>query len=186
MITFLGRRLRSLVFGWTTLLTVVLVHGIVMPDKWAALHTELPVVTWTGTGITILLSVGAAMRYWQSYLYSTPAPLPKSITYASLWIAGAQWIITTGELWRLSWWLYHFLLLGAVLALLVGVFEQFVRGESLNTALKGLLLSDPVDRLDVGLSPGVPRWSSRLKLVTPILRATATGWRSPRSVWARS
>ena len=127
VVAHLGRRLRPLVYSWISLLITVLVHGIAFPHKWTALHTELPIVTWTITGITLLLSVGAAIRYWHSYLYSR-TPLPRAVTYACLWNAGAQWIITTGEIWRLSWWLYHFLLLGAVIALLVGVFGQYVRG----------------------------------------------------------
>lgn len=154
IVAFLGERLKLLVLGWIALLIAILVHGIVAPEKWAVFETGLPTVHWTVTVLTIALSAGASVRYWHSFLYSL-APLPKAITYAGLWIAGAQWIITTGELWRLSWWLYHFLLLGAVIALLVGVFGQFMRGDSLNTAVRSLLMSDPVDRIDAGLTPGV-------------------------------
>lgn len=154
VVALLGKNLKLLLYGWIAVLIAIVAHGLAAPYSWAAIEARHPVLRWMMTISTIGLAVRAAVRYWQSYVYSM-TPLPKAVTYAGLWIASAQWIITTGETWRGSWWLYHFFLLIAVVALLVGVFGQHVRGESLNSALRGLFLSDPVDRLDVGLSPGV-------------------------------
>ena len=31
-----------------------------------------------------------------------------------------------GEMWRLSWWIYHFLLLASMIVMLIGLMKQYV------------------------------------------------------------
>src|SRR5690606_23431220 len=96
----------------------------------------------------------AGVRYWRAYVYSR-MPLPKAIAYSCGWMLVAQWIMTTSTLWQLSWWLYHYMLIAAVLALVFGMYRQYVRGGSLQESIRGVLLADPIERLEVGLSPSV-------------------------------
>ncbi len=149
-----GRSQGGLTTWWTGLMLLVVALGLYRPDLWSAIPVDTPPLVWIVTVITIALLIIASMRYWRSFVYSR-MPLPYAIVFAALWLAGAQWIMTQAELWRLSWWIYHFLLVFAVAALLVGVFYQYVRGASFQESVRGLLLADPIDRLDVGLSPSV-------------------------------
>lgn len=153
-VVWLGRKPGLLVSVWVITLVAALVHSLVDPQAWGIVPPDAPALRWSATLLCIAFATFAAARYWNSYV-SSHLPLPLAIVYAAVWIGEAQWIMTTSEVWRISWWLYHFLLLGAVLALSVGIFRQFVLGESLQQAVRELLLSDPVERIEVGLSPSV-------------------------------
>lgn len=60
-----------------------------------------------------------------------------------------------GEVWRLSWWLYHFLMLGSVTAILIGLILQYGANKSFIGAIKALFTMDPVERITNSISPSV-------------------------------
>ncbi|MBX6378233.1 MAG: HD domain-containing protein [Clostridia bacterium] len=64
-------------------------------------------------------------------------------------------MITTGRTWQLGWWIYHFLLLAAMVVVIVGLVRQYASGTSLGEAVRGFLDADPVRRLEAGISPSV-------------------------------
>src|SRR5690606_21967177 len=66
-----------------------------------------------------------------------------------------QLIIVLGETWHLSWWLYHFILLGVVLLMLVGLQRQYAAGKTFTDSLKALFTVDPFERITSSLSPSV-------------------------------
>ena len=103
-------------------------------------------------GITLLAASIAGGRYWQSYRYSR-FPFQLSIAYVGGWIAVSQIIITTGQTFFLSWWLYHFLLLCAMIVTVAGLVTQYRRGDSIARSILGLFSADPQERLQSGISP---------------------------------
>lgn len=105
-------------------------------------------------GITLIMASLAAYRYWQSYRYSK-FPFQLAIAYTGGWIAVSQIIITTGVTFYSSWWIYHFLLLFAVIVTVAGLVVQYQRGDSIVRSILGLFSNDPAERLAAGISPSV-------------------------------
>ncbi|SFM01526.1 HDIG domain-containing protein [Paenibacillus sp. 1_12] len=109
---------------------------------------------WLSTGGVIFLNGMTMYRYHQSYRYSR-FPLQAAIVYSCCWMINAQLIIVLGETWRLSWWLYHFLLLASMLVMLYGLFKQYASNQSLTMTIRSLFTNDPVERITSCLSPSV-------------------------------
>ncbi|WP_246627606.1 HD-GYP domain-containing protein [Paenibacillus solanacearum] len=101
-----------------------------------------------------LVNVFVIFRYYRSYLYSR-FPLQLSIVYSAGWLIVSQWIMTLGEMWRISWWMYHFLLLASVIGMLVGLIRQYAESASLVGAVRALYTTDPVERITSCLSPSI-------------------------------
>ena len=150
----LAARQHLLVPAWGLLLAALAVAGL----RWPHVLDGLPVgrgpVGWLFAGFTVSVLLPAPVRYWQSYRYSR-FPLPMAIVYTCAWLAAAQYIMTAGSAWRLSWWIYHLLLLMAAAAVVLGLLRQYAHGTSLVEAARGLLMEDPVRRLQAGLSDSV-------------------------------
>lgn len=104
--------------------------------------------------ITLVMAIMAGRRYWESYRYSH-FPFQLAIAYTCGWMAVVQIIITTGQTFYASWWIYHFLLLVAVITVLAGLYVQYRRGDSLVRSILGLFSHDPAERLAAGISPSV-------------------------------
>ena len=150
----LAARQRLLVPAWGLLLAALAAAGL----RWPHVLDGLPVgqgpAGWLFAGFTVSVLLPAAVRYWQSYRYSR-FPLQLAIVYTCAWLAAAQYIMTAGSVWRLSWWIYHLLLVLAAGALVLGILRQYAYGASLVEAARGLLTEDPVRRLQAGLSDSV-------------------------------
>lgn len=154
LVQYLARRQGLLVPLWALSLGAVGATGLLYPHLWSTLPVTSPPLQWILAGCTIGMFVIASMRYWQSYTYSR-FPLQLAIVYAGGWLAVAQWIMVRGTQWRLSWWLYHYLLVAATGALIIGIVWQYAQGTSLVAAVRGLFLTDPMERLEAGLSASV-------------------------------
>jgi len=102
----------------------------------------------------VMLSALALTRFLRAYRYARQ-PLQLSLSLASAWLLVAQIIAATSTVWRLSWWLYHFLLLAAVLAMLYGLVRYHTSSGSWLSGLQALFHADPLERLARGLSPGL-------------------------------
>lgn len=154
LVVRLSRRQGVLVPVWAFLLVMTSGISLAKPHLWDVINISSPPLVWGIATSTMLLLAIAAVRYWQSYTYSR-FPLQLAMVYAAGWLGAAQWIMLNGIVWHLSWWLYHFLFVAATLALVIGIVWQYAEGTSLVAAVRGLFLSDPVDRLDAGLSRSV-------------------------------
>jgi putative nucleotidyltransferase with HDIG domain len=150
----LGRH-RGVVLGlWVAVLGAAVLMGLRRPDLWARIPLTSPPLNGAAAVAAIAASAYAGIRYWTSYTYSR-FPLQRAIVYASGWLAVSQWIITYGTVWRMSWWIYHLLLLAATLVLAGGLWRQYALGTPLPAAVRGLFMQDPVQRLEAGLSPSI-------------------------------
>lgn len=150
----LGRWQHLLVPAWALLLSLFLVAGMARPELVTLIPVDSPPLRVFVAAATIVLALVAGARYWQSHRYSQ-FPVQLAVVYSAGWLAVAQVITLTGEIWRASWWLYHFLLLAAMILLVAGLLAQYQTGASLGTAVRGLFTSDPKERPEAGISPSV-------------------------------
>ena len=93
-------------------------------------------------------------RYWHSYR-SARFPLQQAIVYSLGWLIVAQYIMVTGTAWKLSWWLYHVLLLGSMIIMLGGLVKQYFSQGSFTSSIKVLFQADPRAWLEACITPSV-------------------------------
>lgn len=121
-----------------------------------AIAADIRVVSSRGLGIavaiTLVLTVVTCARYWRSYRYSR-FPLQQAIVFAAGWLGVTQVIMAQSKAWWLSWWSYHVLMVGLTTAFVVGLVRQYALGSSIALAVRGLFTTDPVQRLEAGISP---------------------------------
>ncbi|HZW98549.1 MAG TPA: HD-GYP domain-containing protein [Trueperaceae bacterium] len=95
----------------------------------------------------------AGVRFLEGYRLSRSS-IHLVMLHVVGWVMVSQLIMTLGETFRLSWWLYHFLLLLAVGLMLV-TFGRQMRSGQLSRSLNALLDDDAGSRLAYGLRPEV-------------------------------
>lgn len=151
---WLSLRARYLVWLWTPLIIIAGIYALINPAvvDWVPVD-ELPLASFVAL-FTIVMSTFAAYRFWAAYRYSR-FPFQLAIAYVGGWIAVSQIIITTGVTFALSWWIYHGLLLLAVIVVILGLVAQYSRQNSLALSVRGLFSNDPRERLQAGISPSV-------------------------------
>jgi putative nucleotidyltransferase with HDIG domain len=145
---------RWLVPAWAGLL----VGLVAVAMRWPGLVMLVPLnsspLKWAATAVVLTLTAITARHYWVAYRYSR-FPLQVALLCSTGWLAGAQIIIVTSEVWHASWWTYHFLLLAAMVATLYGLVRQYALGASLSMAVRGLMSLDPVERIEAGIAPAI-------------------------------
>jgi putative nucleotidyltransferase with HDIG domain len=127
---------------------------LLRPELVSFIPLTVEPVNWTVGGATIALLGMVMYRYYRSYLYSR-FPLQLSIVYSAGLLIVCQLIMIQGELWRLSWWLYHFLLLFSMISMLAGLAKQYGGSGSLTAALRALYTTDAVERVTSAISPSI-------------------------------
>lgn len=154
VVVYLSRWHTVLVPGWTILLFILGMAGIVFPTiaDFIPLY-ENPLKGFVAA-ITLLLNVMAIYRYYQSYRFSR-YPLQIHIIYSACWFIVAEVIMLMGEVWKLSWWLYHYLLLASMISMIIGLIRQNSGNKSVVMAMKALFTTDPIERITSCLSPSV-------------------------------
>ncbi|WP_217593377.1 HD-GYP domain-containing protein [Cohnella sp. GbtcB17] len=154
LIRFLSCRERVLLPLWTALLALAGAIALLRPEIVGFIRLDIYPLNSSATMFVIAVNIVTGYRYYRSYLYSR-FPLELAIVYATAWLIAAQLIMTQGDVWRSSWWLYHFLLLAAMLVVLTGLYRQYASKRSLAGAIKGLFTTDPVERITNALQPSV-------------------------------
>ncbi|GGG66170.1 HD-GYP domain-containing protein [Paenibacillus radicis (ex Gao et al. 2016)] len=154
VIRWLSRWQRWLVPVWSAALVALclLLWNVPQVTEW--LHLKENPMRWIATGIIIGLNLWTMMRYWQTYA-SSRFPLQLAIVYSAGWMILAQVIIVTGESWKLSWWLYHILLLASVIGMLAGILLQYRSTGSLTSSMLLLLRSNPREWIQAYMSPAI-------------------------------
>lgn len=150
----LARRQTWLVPAWVGLMIIALLVGLAYPQAVRFIPIHLSPLKWIATFVVVVLAAAAARHYWVAYRYAR-FPLQIAILISTGWMVDSQIIIVTSDLFRASWWIYHFLLLGAMLATLYGLVRQYAMGASVAMAVKGLMGLDPVERIEAGIAPSI-------------------------------
>ena len=145
--------LGGLLAGWTGVLVAAVVIGLVRPEWASFVPVDQDPLRWATTAGVFLLLAPAGARFLEGYRLSRSG-LHLVMLYVVGWIAVTQLIMILGEVYQLSWWLYHAVLLAAVAAVLATVARQMQAGKA--TSALGALLSDDAERrLSYGLRPEV-------------------------------
>ncbi|WP_281883568.1 HD-GYP domain-containing protein [Paenibacillus sp. YYML68] len=145
---------QKLTIGWTLALAVAGVYFMLHPHAVDFIPLTVRPLNYSLVMLTVLFNLWAIYRYYRSYLYSR-FPLQLAIILSSGWLIVAQFIIITGQSWRLSWWSYHFLLLGSMLVMIAGLIRQYTAKRSFTAALRALFITDPVERITSNISPSI-------------------------------
>jgi len=154
LVRLLSRWQRWLVPAWAALLTAAGAMLMLSPGLVRFVPINSSPLKWIATALVLVLAGLAARHYWVAYRYAR-FPLQFAILCSIGWLAGAQIVVVTTEVWRASWWIYHFLLLGAMVAMLLGLLRQYTMGSSIGLAVKGLMGLDPVERIEAGIAPSI-------------------------------
>ena len=154
LIIYLIRVDRRLVPIWTLALVSFVTIAMLMPEIGDRMPVNQIPIKWFTGAFTIGLASTAGYRFWRSYRYAR-FPLQISLAHSAGLIVSAQVIITTSGAWTAGWWWYHILLLAAVVLPVIGLLQQYKRGDSLVLSVRGLFSTDPAERLEAGISPSV-------------------------------
>lgn len=154
LIEYISRWKNKLVPVWTISLGVFCIIWILLPYLSAAFPFDQNPFRVVLTMVVLLLNLYTMYSYFKSYRYSK-FPLQISIVYSAGLFIVSQWVIVTSELWRLSWWTYHFLLLASMIVMLTGFYKQYAANKSFIHAIQALFTTDPVERITNCISPSV-------------------------------
>ncbi|MNS24743.1 Cyclic di-GMP phosphodiesterase response regulator RpfG [compost metagenome] len=139
---------------WLIVIVILSIVSFMNPHLMNLIPLDQNPLKWPVTCLVAVMNLITIYRYFQSYRYSR-FPLQKAIIYSCCWLMAAQYIMAAGELWRLSWWMYHFLLLASMIVMITGLIRQYASNPSWNMTFKGLYSTDPMERITSCLSPSV-------------------------------
>ncbi|HEX7005021.1 MAG TPA: HD-GYP domain-containing protein [Trueperaceae bacterium] len=138
---------------WVLFLVTVVTVGLARPDLARFIPVDDDPLRWGVTTLVIVLLLAAGARFLEGYRLSRSA-LHLVMLYLVGLLAVSQVIMVMGVVFQLSWWIYHALLLIAVVSMLVTVAGQLQAG-TLSIGLGSLLTDDAERRLAYGLRPEV-------------------------------
>jgi len=98
------------------------------------------------TGVVLLVAAATYYRRWQL----SRDRVQVALTLACLLAAESLLSLELGELWRLSWWDYHALLLTGFGFAVVAVFMEYRRSRTIEGALATIFLTDPLEHIARG------------------------------------
>ncbi|WP_141680390.1 MULTISPECIES: HD-GYP domain-containing protein [Bacillales] len=145
---------RLLLPVWTFLLLIFCAVLWFNPEITGTFHLKELSMKWLISIFVIGLNSWTIYRYLKTYL-SSRFPLQMAIVYSSGWMIIAQIIIVSGHTWDMSWWLYHFLLLAAVIVMVIGIVNQYVSSKSISASVKLMFRANPRDWINTYMSTSV-------------------------------
>lgn len=154
LVRWLSMKQQLLLPVWSVLLLGFGIFLWLFPDIVHVLHLKGDLSKWVTTGLILVMNGWSMYRNMQTYLVSR-FPLQLAIVYSTGWMFVAQIIMVTGEPWRASWWLYHFMLLGSVIVMVAGIFREYLGTGSLTDSVKLLFRANPQDWINAYISPSV-------------------------------
>lgn len=145
--------LLRLLAAWVGLIVVFDVTLMLWPGLARFVPVHLSPLKNGVAAIVVGMLALAGVRFLEGYRLSRSS-IHLVMLHVVGWVMVSQLIMTLGETFHLSWWLYHFLLLLAVGVMLV-TFARQMRTGQLSRSLHALLDDDAADRLAYGLRPEV-------------------------------
>jgi HD-GYP domain-containing protein (c-di-GMP phosphodiesterase class II) len=136
------RRLPFSPAGWLIVLlgTALLIYGglAVSTELIAELPFGVRPYSTAMAATTIALLLFSAWRQSRSYLVAR-LPLQGVLVLSFMLLVEAQVVMMIGQVWRLSWWLYHLLMLTGVGLAVWSLAAQRAKGMSLRTVMEATL-----------------------------------------------
>lgn len=154
LVGFLSHWHKLLLPAWIVLLSIVVIVSMIFPQVIYIVPLDIPAFNLAIILITLLLNFITMFRYYQTYRFSR-FPLQLAIVYIAGWFMLSQIIMVTGETWRLSWWIYHYLLLASMIVMLIGLVKQYATKGTVISAMRALFTNDPFERITNSISPSV-------------------------------
>lgn len=154
IVRWLARRQRMLVSVWVIALPAAGVLLIQNIDTLERALSDLGQYKWIAALITSVCCLFAMVRYRESYVL-TRFPFHLGIIYSCSLLIVSEIIMVTGEVWQLSWWLYHFTLLASMLFMVGGVIMQYVAQPSIGGLFNALFRPNPRAMIASSISPSV-------------------------------
>ncbi|NIK78148.1 HD-GYP domain-containing protein (c-di-GMP phosphodiesterase class II) [Paenibacillus castaneae] len=145
---------RMLLPVWTIILLFFCIILWKYPDIIHVFHLNESSSKWVATLFIVGMNGWTMYRYMQTYL-SSRFPLQLAIVYSSGWMIIAQLIVVSGEVWNISWWMYHFLLLASVIIMVSGIVSQYVSSRSISASVKLMFRANPIDWINTYMSNSV-------------------------------
>lgn len=154
VVRLLAKWRKWLIPGWLLLMVLFALFSMSYPELINKLQLDKEPYKWLVSGLTATICLLTIYRYWQSYR-AAHFPLQGAIVYSLGWLLASQYIMVTGTIWQLSWWLYHMLLLGSMMMMIGGLIRQYFSQGSFSSSLKVLFQSDPRVWLEACITPSV-------------------------------
>ena len=145
-IDFLSSKQKVLVPFWTICLIIFCSIGMALPKIVDIVPLNIHPLNLIVSTFVLLFNALTMYRYIQSYRF-TRFPLQLAIVYSSGWIIVSQIIMVRGLLWSFGWWIYHYLLLGSMTVMIIGLYKQYSVKGSVADSLRSLFVTDPIERV---------------------------------------
>lgn len=123
--------------------------ALFFPDLLKFVPVESERFQW---GVAIVAIGGlafAAKRFYESYRLAL-LPLQGTMAVSMVLLIEAQWIMLQGELWQMSWWIYHVAMLAGFLAPVLALLAQYRRTGDLGAIVEGLFLRHQIREIRDG------------------------------------
>ena len=147
------RSLARLLVVWAAVLVAFDATLLLRPELARFVPVQLAPLKFGVASVVIVMLAVAGWRFLQSYRLSR-SPIHLMMLHVVGWVMVSQVIIVLGELFRLSWWLYHLILFAAVATMLV-TFARQMRTGQLGSSLAALVDDDVGRRVSYGFRPEV-------------------------------
>jgi putative nucleotidyltransferase with HDIG domain len=154
LVDILSRRQSMLLPVWTLVLVVFGTVCMSFPTVMNFLPIDINPLNGALTVIILFINLLTIYRYYQTYKFSR-FPLQISIVYIAGWFMVSQLIMVLGDMWRLSWWIYHFLLLASMIVMLIGIVKQYAVKGTFIGSIRAIFTNDPFERITNSISPSV-------------------------------
>ncbi|SFU59229.1 HD-GYP domain-containing protein [Alicyclobacillus macrosporangiidus] len=154
LIRRLTRRRR--VFVAIALGVIAAVHVALLVDPTLAEFVPLNSVLAQGVVavVTIGLYVWAMARYFRQFKMAR-FPVHAAVVVGDALLAITEFIMVTTMMWTLAWWLYHLVLIAAMVTLLYGILVQNKSNTTVKGTFQEILHAQSVHLLRVGISESV-------------------------------
>jgi HD-GYP domain-containing protein (c-di-GMP phosphodiesterase class II) len=111
----------------------------------------------------------AALRFYQTYAI-TRTPATGALAAGLVLLAEAQVIMALGEVWHLSWWVYHGAMLFGFLIPVGAIGWAYLRGSSLAEIVDGLFVRDAFAKVERSFPEAIGALISVIEKKDPYLR----------------
>ena len=126
-------------------------------------------IRYTVMSAGMVMCVIAAVRFYRSFA-TTRSFATATVAISALLIAECLFIQTFGEVWHLSWWLYHALLLVAVVLPIAAFGLLYRRGSSLIEIVDSLLLNETLAKVEYSFPDALEGFISTVERRDPYLK----------------